>query len=138
MMRTLVRAIVALVLIHAALVTAAAAQESELERQTREVASQLRCVVCQGLSLQDSPSTLAQEMRALVRDQLAAGKTPAQVKEYFVDKYGEFVLLEPDPKGFNLLVYLLPIGVLLGGAGFVFVKARQWTQRSAEHDEVHA
>jgi cytochrome c-type biogenesis protein CcmH len=110
---------------------AAAADEATLDRQAKELSSQLRCVVCQGLSIQDSPSSLAQEMRAVVRDQLAMGRTPEQVRAYFVEKYGEFVLLRPDPKGFNLVVYLLPVVMLFGGAGFVFVKARQWTQRPA-------
>ncbi|MEX0907653.1 MAG: cytochrome c-type biogenesis protein CcmH, partial [Gemmatimonadota bacterium] len=60
-------------------------EEVELDRQTRDVAAQLRCVVCQGLSIQDSPSSLAQEMRAVVREQLAAGKSPDEVKQFFVD-----------------------------------------------------
>lgn len=106
-------------------------QETWLDVQTREVASQLRCVVCQGLSIQDSPAGLAKEMRAVVREQLAAGRTPEQVREYFVQKYGEMVLLRPDPAGFNLLVYVLPVAVLLFGGIFVFMKARQWTRRSA-------
>jgi cytochrome c-type biogenesis protein CcmH/NrfF len=100
---------------------------TELDRQVKEVASQLRCVVCQGLSIQDSPSSLAQEMRALVREQLADGRSPDEVKAYFVERYGEWVLLRPAPRGLNLLVYVLPVGMILGGAVFVFVKARQWT-----------
>jgi cytochrome c-type biogenesis protein CcmH len=121
---------------------AAAVDEERLEAQTKLVASQLRCVVCQGLSIQDSPSTLAQEMRALVKDKLAAGMTPAEVKLYFVDRYGEFVLLEPDPTGFNLVVYILPVVILVGGAAFVWMKARQWTARSpaaapAAPEDVH-
>jgi cytochrome c-type biogenesis protein CcmH len=110
--------------------------ETRLDVQTREVASQLRCVVCQGLSIQDSPAPLAREMRAVVREQLAAGRTPEQVKEYFVQKYGEMVLLSPDPAGFNLLVYLLPVAMLLLGGVFVFLKAKQWTRRSAERAPV--
>jgi cytochrome c-type biogenesis protein CcmH len=106
-------------------------QETRLDVQTREVASQLRCVVCQGLSIQDSPASLAKEMRAVVREQLAAGRTPEEVKQYFVQKYGEMVLLQPDPSGFNLLVYVLPIAALLFGAIFIFLKAKQWTRHSA-------
>jgi cytochrome c-type biogenesis protein CcmH len=106
-------------------------EETLIDRQTREISSQLRCVVCQGLSLQDSPSTLAQEMRAIVREKLEEGMTPAEVKAYFVEKYGEWVLLEPDPRGFNLLVYVLPVALLFGGAGFVFLKARSWTKQGA-------
>jgi cytochrome c-type biogenesis protein CcmH len=102
-------------------------RETALDRQVSEVASQLRCVVCQGLSIQDSPSSLAQEMRALVREQLAAGRSPDEVKAYFVERYGEWVLLRPKARGFNLVVYLLPVVMIVGGAAFVFAKARQWT-----------
>jgi cytochrome c-type biogenesis protein CcmH/NrfF len=112
----------------------ATVRETELDRATKEVAAQLRCVVCQGLSIQDSPSSLAQEMRAVVREQLAAGKSPDEVKEYFVGKYGEWVLLQPKPQGFNLVVYLLPVAMVLGGAAFVFSKARGWT-RSGESQQ---
>lgn len=107
-------------------------RETELDRQVKEVSSQLRCVVCQGLSIQDSPSTLAQEMRSLVREQLAAGQSPEQVKAYFVERYGEWVLLRPKASGVNLLVYLLPMAMLLGGAAFVFLKARSWTRTGSE------
>lgn len=106
----------------------AGARDAELERQVREVSSQLRCVVCQGLSIQDSPSTLAQEMRGVVREQLAAGRSPDEVKEYFVDRYGEWVLLRPAPHGLNLLVYILPVAVILGGGAYVYFKARSWTR----------
>ncbi len=94
--------------------------DSVLERRTREVASALRCPVCQGLSIADSPSELAIEMKGLVREQLASGKSPEQVQAYFIDKYGEWVLLAPKPSGFNLLVYLLPAALVLGGAWFVW------------------
>jgi cytochrome c-type biogenesis protein CcmH len=114
--------------------------ETELDRQTRELSAQLRCVVCQGVSLQDSPSQLAQEMRGIVREKLEEGMTPAEVRAYFVESYGEWVLLEPDPKGFNLLVYVMPVVMLLGGAGFVFFTARNWTRQSpaAELEELQA
>lgn len=105
-------------------------EETELDRQTRAVAAQLRCVVCQGVSIQDSPSTLAQEMRDVVRERLAAGESPDEVKAYFVANYGEWVLLEPEPAGFNLLVYVLPVLMLIGGAVFVFFTARRMTRGS--------
>lgn len=93
--------------------------ESELDRRTREVASALRCPVCQGLSIADSPSELAQEMKGLVREQLAAGKSEQEIREYFIGKYGEWVLLEPKPQGMNLLVYVLPLLLVVGGGWFV-------------------
>lgn len=98
-----------------------------LEAKVREVSAQLRCPVCQGLSLQDSPSELAQEMRDVVRDRLASGETPEQVKAYFVSKYGEWILLQPTASGFNLLVYVLPVLALLGGVALIVVMVRRWT-----------
>ncbi|MBI4545496.1 MAG: cytochrome c-type biogenesis protein CcmH [Gemmatimonadetes bacterium] len=102
--------------------------DSALEARTRQVAAELRCPVCQGLSIQDSPSELAREMRAVVRDQLAAGRTPAQVRAYFVSKYGEWILLQPQPQGFNLLIYLLPAAALLGGGTVLVLALRRWTR----------
>lgn len=101
--------------------------DSLLEATTREVASQLRCPVCQGNSIQDSPSELAQEMKGLVREQLQSGKTPDEVKRYFIDKYGEWILLEPKASGFNLLVYLLPILAVGGGVILVLRAVKKWT-----------
>lgn len=102
-----------------------------LEEKTRKVASELRCPVCQGNSIQDSPSELAQEMKGVVRDQLASGKTPEQVKQYFIDKYGEWILLEPKASGFNLVVYLLPL-VMVGVGGAVIWRAvKKWTAAPA-------
>ena len=101
--------------------------DTVLEARTSAVASQLRCPVCQGLSLQDSPSELSQSMRAVVRDQLAQGKTPDEVKAYFVSRYGEWILLAPKPSGFNLIAYAVPIIVVLAGGAMVFIAVRRWT-----------
>lgn len=105
--------------------------DSALDARTSEVASSLRCPVCQGLSIQDSPSELAQQMRSLVHDQLAAGKSEAEVRSYFISKYGEWILLSPRPRGFNLLVYLLPAGLLFGGVGAIALVVRRWTSGGA-------
>lgn len=107
---------------------ASTAADSVLEARTAEVASQLRCPVCQGLSIQDSPSELSQQMRSVVKDQLREGKTPEEVKAYFISKYGEWILLEPKPKGFNVLVYALPILLVLGGLGVIALAVRKWTR----------
>lgn len=98
-----------------------------LEARTSAVAAGLRCPVCQGLSIQDSPSELAQQMRSLVRDQLAAGRTPDEVRAYFISKYGEWILLEPKATGFNVLVYVLPVLLVVGGLVFILMLVRKWT-----------
>ena len=104
-----------------------AAEDSALEARTTEVASMLRCPVCQGESIQDSPSELAQNMRAVVRDQLREGKTPDEIKAYFVSKYGEWILLEPEMRGLNVLLYVFPVLLVVGGLALVTVLVRRWT-----------
>jgi len=88
---------------------AAQAARSVNEQTVYEIAAQLRCVVCQNLSVADSPSEMASQMRGIIRERLAAGESPAQVQRYFVDRYGEWILLSPPRRGFNLLVWLLPL-----------------------------
>lgn len=102
-----------------------------LEQRTREVAAELRCPVCQGESIQESPAELAQEMKAVVREQLAAGKTPDEVKAYFVARYGEWILLRPTTSGVNALLYVLPPLALLGGVLLVVAIARRWIRAPA-------
>lgn len=88
-----------------------------LEARTEDVASLLRCPVCQGLSVADSPATMAQNMKAEVRGLVARGYTQEQVLAYFERSYGEFVRLQPTLRGVNWLVWLGPLaGLLLGGA----------------------
>ena len=103
--------------------------DSILEARTTALASQLRCPVCQGESIQDSPSSLAQEMRAVVKDQLASGKSPEEIKAYFVNRYGEWILLQPKAEGLNLMLYILPALVLIGGAAAILMAVRRWTSQ---------
>jgi cytochrome c-type biogenesis protein CcmH/NrfF len=98
-----------------------------LEAATKSVAALLRCPVCQGVSIQDSPSELAQQMRTVVKEQLASGKSPQEVKDYFISKYGEWILLEPQAHGFNLVVYALPAVLILAGGGFLVFIVKKWT-----------
>jgi cytochrome c-type biogenesis protein CcmH len=106
---------------------APALSDSALEARTSAVASTLRCPVCQGESIQDSPAELAQQMRAVVRDRLRAGETPEQIKAYFVSKYGEWILLEPAMSGLNIALYVLPVLLVIGGLVFVVFLVRKWT-----------
>lgn len=86
-----------------------------LETRTREVAALLRCPVCQGLSVADSPATMAMKMKAEVREMVAAGYDQDQILAYFERSYGEFVRLKPPLRGVNWLVWLAPaLGLVLG------------------------
>jgi cytochrome c-type biogenesis protein CcmH len=95
----------------------------------REIASGLRCPVCQNLSVADSTSDMAREMRALIIDQLREGKRPEEIRAYFVSKYGEWILLSPTPRGVGLVVWIVPaLGALAGLAGVAWV-LRRWNRR---------
>src|SRR5262245_55076990 len=99
------------------------------EPEVYEIASQLRCVVCQNLSVADSPSETAYQMRGVIRERLASGERPDQVIQYFVDKYGEWILLEPRRHGFTLVVWLLPPLAAVAGIGLAAVLMIRWTRR---------
>jgi cytochrome c-type biogenesis protein CcmH len=105
-----------------------------LDQRTNEVASLLRCPVCQGLSVADSPSTMAQDMKHQVRDLLARGYTQEQILAYFERSYGQFVLLKPKFQGVSALVWLLPVAALIFGAIVVFSKAKQLEHGPAAAD----
>lgn len=101
------------------------------EETVHEIGAQLRCVVCQSLSVADSPSETANQMRGIIRERLAAGDSPEQVKAYFVEKYGLWILLAPPREGFNLLVWVVPFVGLGVGLVLVLVLMRRWSRRSA-------
>lgn len=90
-----------------------------LDAKTRDVGSRLRCPVCQGLSIADSPASMAVNMKGEVRDLLARGYSDEQVIDYFEHSYGQFVLLDPPRRGINWLVWALPVLLLLAGAFFI-------------------
>jgi len=105
-----------------------------------DVASQLRCVVCQSLSVADSPSETASQMRAIIRERLAAGQSPEQVRAYFVQKYGDWILLSPPKSGFTLLVWVVPFVGLGIGLVLVALAVRRWSRapRAAAHTHIDA
>jgi len=127
-----VRTVVLVLALLALVATGAAAQPPGPrvdEEQVYDVASQLRCVVCQNLSVADSPSEMASQMRVIVRERLAAGQTPAQVRQYFVERYGDWILLLPPRRGFTLLVWLAPLAAVIVGVAIVAVLVVRWTRR---------
>ncbi|MBM7117438.1 cytochrome c-type biogenesis protein [Archangium primigenium] len=91
-----------------------------LEARVQVLGKELRCAVCQGLSVADSPSSMARAQLDKIRELVTEGKTDQEVRDYFVARYGEWVLLQPKADGFNLFVWLGPVALLLGGAFVIY------------------
>jgi cytochrome c-type biogenesis protein CcmH len=99
-------------------------QDPALEARARSISAELRCLVCQNQSIDDSDAPLARDLRLLVREKLTQGASDAQVVAFLVDRYGEFVLLRPSFSVHNMLLWMGPLAILLGGAVVVWVNAR--------------
>ena len=94
-----------------------------LEARARAISAELRCMVCQNQSIDDSNAELAKDLRVLVRERLKAGDSDDEVRAYLVSRYGEFVLLRP-PLGFNtLLLWGMPVLLLAVGGIVIFRQA---------------
>ncbi len=122
-------AVAGLLLLAVARPSADAAPTAVREEDVQAIASQLRCVVCQNLSVADSPSEMAGQMRDLIRERLVAGDRPEQVMSYFVQRYGDWVLLAPPARGLNLVLWLAPFGAVAGGFALALMLARRWRRR---------
>lgn len=101
-----------------------------VEDQTLRLAAELRCPVCQNLSVADSPSEMATQMREMIHQKLQDGESPEQIRSYFVSRYGEWILLSPTRQGFNWVAWLLPFVAILGGAGIIILTIRRSIGRS--------
>ena len=95
------------------------------ETRARALQRQLRCLVCQGESIDESGATLAADLRHLVRRQIAAGKSDAEIKDFLVARYGDFILMRPPLQGDTFVLWLAPFVVLLGAGGVAFWAIRR-------------
>ena len=97
-----------------------------LEARAREISKELRCLVCQNQSIDESNAGLAHDLRVLVRERLEAGDSDAQVVAYIVDRYGQFVLLKPRIEPATYLLWLTPaLSIVLGATGIVVYLRRR-------------
>ncbi|MGH2695680.1 MAG: cytochrome c-type biogenesis protein [Actinomycetota bacterium] len=100
-------------------------QPRTLQERTQEIAAGLRCPVCQNLSVADSPSGLAREMREAIADRLRTGQGPEEIRAYFVDRYGEWILLSPSGEGLGAVAWVAPVVALAVGAVAVTLALRR-------------
>jgi cytochrome c-type biogenesis protein CcmH len=95
------------------------------EARARHLFQQLRCVQCQNESIDDSHAPIAEDLRLIVRRQIAQGATDQQVRAFLVQRYGEFILLTPTLSPANLALWLTPFVIILLGGGYLWIKSRQ-------------
>jgi cytochrome c-type biogenesis protein CcmH len=96
-----------------------------LEARARAITTELRCLVCQNQSIDDSDASLAKDLRVLVREKLKEGMSDAEVREFIHSRYGDFVLLRPPMKPGTALLWSAPLIALLAGAAAVWMAARR-------------
>jgi cytochrome c-type biogenesis protein CcmH len=132
------RMVLAALMLLAALAPALAVEPDEvlsdpvLEARARALSAQLRCLVCQNQSIDNSDAPLARDLRILVRERLTGGETDAQVINYLVDRYGQFVLLKPKFGTHTYILWLAPIAFLGCGLLAIFVLFRRRRQSVVE------
>jgi cytochrome c-type biogenesis protein CcmH len=104
------------------------------ELRARDLSRELRCMVCQNQSIDDSEAPLARDLRLLVRERIAAGDSDAQVLDFLVARYGEFVLLKPRVEPHTLVLWLLPPLALAGGGLALWINGRRRSKSAAAGD----
>jgi cytochrome c-type biogenesis protein CcmH len=100
-----------------------------LEARARDLSRELRCMVCQNQSIDDSDAPLARDLRLLVRERLKAGDSDTQILDFLVARYGDFILLKPRFGGHTALLWLLPFLVLIAGAAVLLALRRRQRNR---------
>jgi cytochrome c-type biogenesis protein CcmH/NrfF len=106
------------------------AEPAGMDDRVRAVAVSLRCPVCQNLSVADSPSRLAQEMRRTIARDLRAGKSSAEIRASFVRAYGPWILESPPKRGIDLVAWIAPALLLMGGLAAAGVAVWRWSGRA--------
>jgi cytochrome c-type biogenesis protein CcmH len=101
--------------------------DPRLEARARALSSELRCLVCQNQSIDESDAPLAKDLRLLIRERLKEGASDAQVRDFMVERYGDFVLLRPRFAPETLLLWVTPFGLLLAGLIFAIRAGRRGT-----------
>jgi len=109
--------------------------DSAKELRARDLSRELRCMVCQNQSIDDSEAPLARDLRLLVRERIAAGDSDAQVIDFLVARYGEFVLLKPRLNSHTWLLWLLPPLALAGGGLALWAHGRRRMKSETTRDE---
>ena len=106
------------------------------EARAHALEGELRCPVCRSQSIRQSRSFMAEDMKHRIRELIAEGRTDEEIRAFFVERYGPWILLEPPRRGFHLAAWLLPAGAVLAGAVGVILAARRWARLAPPRTDV--
>jgi cytochrome c-type biogenesis protein CcmH len=102
------------------------------EAHARSLFHQVRCVVCQNESIDDSEAELAHDLRQLIRAQVAAGKSDAEIQAFLVSKYGDFILLKPRFNAMTAVIWVVPFAIVVTGVTLLILRRRRSIDPTAE------
>jgi cytochrome c-type biogenesis protein CcmH len=108
--------------------------DSAAEDRVNALGSRIKCPVCQGEAIGDSPSETSAAMMEIVKEKVSAGETDAQIIDYFTARYGNGILLDPPFSGSTLLVWLLPVAAVVGGIWMILSRRRLPMKMEPDHD----
>lgn len=136
---TKIRHVLVVVVVLLALVTASCVTEDDLTADQRvyQLSQQLMCPVCDGQTLDQSQAQLSEDMKAVLRTKIEDGETNAQIRAYFVERYGEIVLASPEAGGFNVIAWVVPGLIFIAGGllvGNAYVNMRRRGRLAGESD----
>lgn len=106
----------------------------EQDFRYRQLAEELRCPTCQGLSVKDSEAGFSNSIKAKIRELIKMGKSNQEIKAYFVERYGEWILRAPPKKGFNLVLWILPGAGIVIGLLLVLFRTKRWVSKPLQEE----
>lgn len=131
-MKRILPLILFLLIISPSFLGAITVEEKELELRLREVAKKLRCTVCQNESIWESNAELARQMKGIIRERLEQGQSPQEIENYFLSRYGDYILLKPQKKGLNWLLWAGPFVLLFLGGFLLYRTLGRWVRESQQ------
>jgi len=112
-----------------------ALSDDELGKRVKQLSNELRCPTCQGLSVNDSEAGFSVQIRNKVEEMMVGGASNQEIKDYFVERYGVWILRSPPKEGFNWLLWILPGVAIAGGLCLVYIKSKSWVNRQRSESQ---
>tara|TARA_Y100000590_G_C15249122_1_gene836823 strand:- start:172 stop:702 length:531 start_codon:yes stop_codon:yes gene_type:complete len=106
-----------------------ASEIEEYEARFEKLSNELRCPTCQGLAVKDSEAGFSSSIKGKIRELMKRGKSDEEILEYFVNRYGEWILRSPPVSGFNLVLWVLPVFAIVSGLLWIIFKSKKWVEK---------